>query len=66
MKTVLRQGTLTPLTSDLMPRSPVLEPFLRLFPLPDLVVLCCVASECSCFLERNEIKWLLSIVVVKL
>ena len=47
MKTVLRQGTLTPLTSDLMPRSPVLEPFLRLFPLPDLVVLCCVASECS-------------------
>ena len=37
VKTVIRQGTLLPFSPLLVPRSDSLEPFLRLFPLPDVV-----------------------------
>ena len=37
VKSVISQGTLLPFSPLLVPRSDSLEPFLRLFPLPDVV-----------------------------
>lgn len=37
VKTVIRQGNMIPFSSLLIPRCDSLEPFLRLFPLPDVV-----------------------------
>lgn len=37
VKTVIRQGNLIPFSPLLVPRCDSLEPFLRLFPLPDVV-----------------------------
>ena len=39
VKTVIRQASLTPFTQYALPRSHALEPFLRLVPLPDLVII---------------------------
>ena len=38
VKTIIRQASLTPFTHYALPRSHALESFLRLVPLPDLVI----------------------------
>ena len=43
VKTVVRQGNLLPVSRQVAPRSATLEGYLRLFPLPDVVM---VVSVC--------------------
>ena len=63
VKTIIRQASLTPFTQYALPRSHALEPFLRLVPLPDLVIvsisISILVNSCSTWKTNlSGIQWL--------
>ena len=63
VKCVIRQGTLLPFSPLLVPRSDSLEPFLRLFPLPDVVRLLRMIENSWCWVKEWNRLYLNTVVV---